>query len=57
MKLRVYGVAVATGLMTAVLAESAHAQMRDTVEKISGNAVNEGVQDLEAQSRPPPESR
>jgi hypothetical protein len=43
MKLRVYGIAVAAGLMTVALAETAHAQMRDTLEKISGNAVNEGI--------------
>ena len=43
MKLRVYGVTVAVGLMTVALAEPAQAQLRDTVEKISGNAVNEGI--------------
>jgi hypothetical protein len=43
MKLRVYGLAAAAGLMTMTTAEMAQAQLRDTVEKISGNAVNEGV--------------
>ena len=43
MKVRVHGIAVAFGLMTIALAEPAHAQMRDTLEKISGNAVNEGI--------------
>jgi len=43
MKLRVYGSAVAMGLATIALAETANAQMRDTLEKISGNAVNEGI--------------
>jgi hypothetical protein len=43
MKLRVYGLTVAVGLATVVSAQNAQAQMRDTVEKITGNAVNEGV--------------
>src|SRR6187399_972499 len=43
MKLRVYGLTAAVSLATVVTAETAHAQMRDTLEKISGNAVNEGI--------------
>jgi len=43
MKVRVHGIGVAVGLLTVALAEPAHAQMRDTLEKISGNAVNEGI--------------
>ena len=43
MKRRVFGVAVAAGLAGVAFAGSANAQMRDTLEKISGNAVNEGI--------------
>jgi hypothetical protein len=43
MKLRVYGIAVVAGLATVAWVSSADAQLRDTVEKISGNAVNEGI--------------
>ena len=43
MKLRVYLIAVTVGLVTAASVKSAHAQLRDTLEKISGNAVNEGI--------------
>ena len=43
MKLRVYRIAVAVGLVTVASADTAQAQMRDTLEKISGNAVNEGI--------------
>ena len=43
MKLRVYLIAVAAGVVTVGLAETARAQMRDTLEKISGNAINEGI--------------
>jgi hypothetical protein len=43
MKLRVYLVAVAAGAVTVAAAETANAQMRDTLEKISGNTVNEGI--------------
>jgi hypothetical protein len=39
----VYGIAVAAGLVTVAFAGSANAQMRDTLEKISGNTVNEGI--------------
>jgi hypothetical protein len=39
----VFGVAVAAGLAAVAFAGSANAQMRDTLEKISGNAVNEGI--------------
>jgi hypothetical protein len=44
MKLRVYGAAVVAGAMTVGLAETANAQMRDRLEKISGIAVGDGVQ-------------
>ena len=43
MKLRVYLIAVTVGLVTVASVKSAHAQLRDTLEKISGNAVNEGI--------------
>ncbi|HXU01900.1 MAG TPA: thiol oxidoreductase-like protein, partial [Polyangia bacterium] len=43
MRLRVYAVAVATGALMLASVETANAQMRDTLEKISGNAVNEGI--------------
>ncbi|HEY7375797.1 MAG TPA: di-heme oxidoredictase family protein [Polyangia bacterium] len=43
MKIRVYGLAVAVGLVTVAAANTADAQLRDTVEKISGNVVNEGI--------------
>ncbi len=43
MKVRVYVVAAAVGLMTVASATTSRAQMRDTLEKISGNAVNEGI--------------
>ena len=43
MKLRVYLIAVTVGLVTVASVKRAHAQMRDTLEKISGNAVNEGI--------------
>ena len=44
MKLRVYGAAVVAGAMTVGLAETADAQMRDRLEKISGIAVGDGIQ-------------
>jgi hypothetical protein len=44
MKLRVYGVAVAGGLLAVALAEPAQAQLRDRLEKISGIAVGDGIQ-------------
>jgi hypothetical protein len=44
MKLRLYGVSVVAGLMTVGLAETADAQMRDRLEKISGIAVGDGIQ-------------
>jgi mono/diheme cytochrome c family protein len=43
MKLRAYGIAIAVGLVTVAAAKTADAQMRDTLEKISGNTVNEGI--------------
>ena len=43
MKLRVYLIAVAVGVVTVASAETARAQLRDTLEKISGNAINEGI--------------
>src|SRR5262245_54423670 len=43
MRLRVYLTTVAVSLVTVAAASSAQAQLRDTVEKISGNTVNEGI--------------
>jgi len=44
MKLRVYGIAVALGVVTVASAGTARAQMRDRLEKISGIAVGDGIQ-------------
>jgi mono/diheme cytochrome c family protein len=44
MKRRVYRVAIVAGLVTVVSAETANAQMRDRLEKISGIAVGDGIQ-------------
>lgn len=43
MRLRVYLTTIAVGLVTVAAAKSVQAQMRDTLEKISGNTVNEGI--------------
>ena len=43
MRLRGYGLTVAIGIAALAWAGDANAQMRDTLEKISGNTVNEGI--------------